>query len=64
MMAMKIITRQFHDGKHMVYEYVFHESSTNDIVAWELVENNSVILLVVIIDVKSVEVGGLSLSCL
>ncbi len=38
MMAMKIITRPFHDGKHVVYEYVFHESSTNDIVALELVE--------------------------
>jgi len=59
MIAMKIITRPLHDGKHVVYEYVFHESSTNDIVARELVENNIVILLVVIIDVKSVEVGGL-----
>jgi hypothetical protein len=59
MIAMKIITRTFLDGKCVMYEYVFHEYSTNDIVAWELVENNIVIFLVVIIHVKSVEVGGL-----
>jgi hypothetical protein len=54
MIAMRIITRPFHDGKHVLYEYVFHEPSTNDIVIGELVENNNAILLVVIIDVKSV----------
>jgi hypothetical protein len=51
MIAMKIITRPFHDGKHVMYEYVFHESSTSDTIARKLVENNIVILLVVILDV-------------
>jgi hypothetical protein len=38
---------------------VFCESFINDTIVWELVENNIVIFLVVIIDVKIVEVGGL-----
>jgi hypothetical protein len=48
MAIMKIFTKIFHDGKHVMYEDVICYIFAND-VTWELVDNNTIILLKLLI---------------
>ncbi len=45
---MKIFTKIFHDGKHVMYEDVICCIFAND-VTWELVDNNTMIFLKLLI---------------
>jgi hypothetical protein len=48
MVVMKIFTKIFHDGKHVMYEDVICCIFAND-VTWELVDNNTMIFLKLLI---------------